>query len=121
VAAARLLDKPVFGQGAQVEGAVGGRLAEQLAGLRGGQRPGVGLADGLDQLHPERVGQRPHHLRITHLEIRAVLIGSHVSKRYTRNNCFDKSSRVRALADPRIAGSAGARVHATMTACGSPT
>ena len=57
-----LLDEAVLRERSQVERAVGGRLAERLAGLGRGQR---GMhAEQLDQGHPDGVGKRAHHGRV---------------------------------------------------------
>jgi hypothetical protein len=64
-----------------MKGAVGRRLAERVAGLRRGQRPGV--REQLDQGHPDGMGERPHGARIRQLSGRrgcSGLFGSHVSK-----------------------------------------
>ena len=60
--AAGLLDEAVLRERPQVERAVGGRLAERLAGLGRGQR-GV-HAEQLDQRHPDRVREGAHHGRV---------------------------------------------------------
>src|SRR5207253_333184 len=72
LAAACLLHEAVLREGPQMEGAVRRRLAEHLAGLRGGKRPRV--AERLEQCPAQRMGQRPHCLRVVQVELRQIVL-----------------------------------------------
>src|SRR6185312_1209802 len=99
LAATGLLHEAVLRQRPQVKGAVRRRFAEHLAGLRGGKRPRV--AERLEQCPTQRMGQRPHGLRVVQVELRQI-----VKRMRPDLACAGPAFAGPALAGPACAGPA---------------
>src|SRR6202012_1324697 len=79
--------------------AVGRRFGRRVAGLGGGQRPG--LAERLEQGPAHGMGQRANGLRVGQVQpapavtriVVGRVFGTHVSKNYSRKGSFDKDTK----------------------------